>query len=47
MDLNEFSDKYVSRLLDNIEESKTTLLLRDLLKYESQQMNFGILSPPI
>ena len=55
MDLNEFNDKYVNKLLDNItEENETTFLLGDfnidLLKYEShnfQQMNFWILSPPV
>ena len=40
MNLNEFNDKYVNKLLDNIKkENKTTFLLRDvnkdLLKYES------------
>ena len=40
MDLNEFNDKYVNKLLDNItKENKTTFLLGDfnidLLKYES------------
>ena len=40
MDLNEFNDNYVNKLLDNIRENKTTFLLgdfnKDLLKYESQ-----------
>ena len=40
MDINEFNDKYVNKLLDNItKENKTTFLLGDfnidLLKYES------------
>ena len=40
MDLNEFNDKYVNKLLDNItKENKTTFLLGDfnidLLKYDS------------
>ena len=40
MDINEFNDKYVNKLLDNIKkENKTTFLLgdfnNDLLKYES------------
>ena len=40
MDLNEFNDNYVNKLLDNItRENKTTFLLGDfnidLLKYES------------
>ena len=40
MDLNEFNNKYVNKLLDNItKENKTTLLLGDfnidLLKYDS------------
>ena len=31
MDLNEFNDKYVNKLLDNItKENKTTFLLGDL-----------------
>ena len=53
MDLNEFNDNYVIKLLDNItRENKTTFLLGhfniDLLKYVIlQQMNFWILSSPI
>ena len=39
MDLNEFNDNYVNKLLDNIRENKTTFLIGDfnidLLKYES------------
>ena len=40
MDLHEFNDKYVNKLLDNItKEDKTTFLLGDfnidLLKYDS------------
>ena len=40
MDLNEFNDKYVNKLLDNIKQNKTTFLLEDfnidLLKYDSR-----------
>ena len=43
MDLNEFNDKYVNRLLDNMaKENKTILLLGDfnteLLRYESHTL---------
>ena len=36
MDLNEFNDKYVNKLLDKItNENKTIFLLRDFNKYDS------------
>ena len=43
MDFNEFNDKYVNRLLDNMaKENKTILLLGDfnteLLRYESHTL---------
>ena len=48
MDLNEFNDKYVNKLLDNItKENKTTFLLGDfnidLLKYDSHTSTNEIL----
>ena len=48
MDLNEFNDKYVNKLLDNItKENKTTFLLGvfniDLLKYDSQTSTYNFL----